>query len=232
MIFDRDVHMAAKVAALDDPPQVCSLQLTKQKWSDWARSYRRPQPRHTDRCQATTAAGCRNSGKRAQHTANRSTGEGARDSRLPTPAHRTNSQWVAGHRPHAPGTGSRASESAQPRTPQLQARGTPPRAPSCRPHSAQSQLARLHAVGLVTGSHAPTPRTHSQLVAGPGRTLQKQAVGRGRALKPGRATRRQQAPPRVPSCCPHSAKPARKSAHGGVCDGFPRPHTAARRASG
>ena len=30
--------MAAKVAALDDPPQVCSLQLTNQKWSDWARS--------------------------------------------------------------------------------------------------------------------------------------------------------------------------------------------------
>ena len=29
MIFDRDVHMAAKVAALDDPRQVCSLQLTK-----------------------------------------------------------------------------------------------------------------------------------------------------------------------------------------------------------
>ena len=39
MIFDRDVHMAAKVAALDDPPQVCSLQLAKQKPSDWARSY-------------------------------------------------------------------------------------------------------------------------------------------------------------------------------------------------
>ena len=39
MIFDRDVHMAAKVAALDDPPQVCSLQLTKQKRSDRARSY-------------------------------------------------------------------------------------------------------------------------------------------------------------------------------------------------
>ena len=38
MIFDRDVHMAAKVAALDDPPQVCSLQLTKQRQSDWARS--------------------------------------------------------------------------------------------------------------------------------------------------------------------------------------------------
>ena len=31
MIFARDVHMAAKVANLDDPPQVCSLQLTKSK---------------------------------------------------------------------------------------------------------------------------------------------------------------------------------------------------------
>ena len=39
MIFDRNVHMAAKVAALDDPPQVCSLQWTKQKRSDWAGSY-------------------------------------------------------------------------------------------------------------------------------------------------------------------------------------------------
>ena len=39
MIVDRDVHRAAKVAALDDPPQVCSLQLTKQKRSDGARSY-------------------------------------------------------------------------------------------------------------------------------------------------------------------------------------------------
>ena len=39
MIFDRHVHIAAKVAALDNPPQVRSLQLTKQKRSDWARSY-------------------------------------------------------------------------------------------------------------------------------------------------------------------------------------------------
>ena len=39
MIFDHDVHMAAKVAALDDHPQVFSLQLTKSKRSDWARSY-------------------------------------------------------------------------------------------------------------------------------------------------------------------------------------------------
>ena len=39
MIFHRDVHMAAKVAALDDPLQVCSLQLTKSKRADWPRSY-------------------------------------------------------------------------------------------------------------------------------------------------------------------------------------------------
>ena len=39
LILDRNVHMAAKVAALDDPPQVSSLPLTKQKRSDWARSY-------------------------------------------------------------------------------------------------------------------------------------------------------------------------------------------------
>ena len=39
MILDGDVHMAAKVAALDDPPQVCPLQLTKVKRADWARSY-------------------------------------------------------------------------------------------------------------------------------------------------------------------------------------------------
>ena len=32
-----------------------------------------------------------------------------------------------------------------------------PRAPSWRPHSMQSQLARAHAVGLVTGPHALKP---------------------------------------------------------------------------
>ena len=46
MIFDRDVHMVAKVAALDDPPQVCSLQLTKLKRSNWARSYHHEVTQH------------------------------------------------------------------------------------------------------------------------------------------------------------------------------------------
>ena len=43
-------------------------------------------------------------------------------------------------------------------------RRRPARAPSCRPHSAPSQHARARAVGLVTGPHARTPRTHSQWV--------------------------------------------------------------------
>ena len=54
----------------------------------------------------------------------------------------------------------------------------PPRAPSCRRNSAQSQLARARAVGSVTGPHARSPRTHSQLVVGPGRTP-KMTSGRG-----------------------------------------------------
>ena len=51
-----------------------------------------------------------------------------------------------------------------------QGKRRPPWAPSCRPHSAQSQLGRARAVGLVTGPHARTPRNHSQWVVDPGCT--------------------------------------------------------------
>ena len=34
MIFDRDLHMAAKMAASEHPPQFGSLQVTKSKQSD------------------------------------------------------------------------------------------------------------------------------------------------------------------------------------------------------
>ena len=40
---------------------------------------RRPQPRHTDMCQATTAAGCRKPGERAQHATNDGTRTGAQE---------------------------------------------------------------------------------------------------------------------------------------------------------
>ena len=76
----------------------------------------------------------------------------------------------SGPRPHArtderSGVGERPSPDAP-----HSGKRRPPRAPFRRPHSAQSQLARARAVGLVTGPHACTPRTHSQWVVGPGRT--------------------------------------------------------------
>ena len=46
---------------------------------------RRPQPRHTDRCQATTATGCRKLGHQAQHATNHGTGTGARQHETRTP---------------------------------------------------------------------------------------------------------------------------------------------------
>ena len=59
-------------------------------------------------------------------------------------------------------------------------RRRPPRAPSCRPHSAQSQLAGARALGLLTGPRARTPRTRSQWVVGPGRTPERtEAVAGG-----------------------------------------------------
>ena len=45
---------------------------------------RRPQPRHTDRCQAATAAGCRRPGKRAQNAPNHGTGTGAKQHQPPS----------------------------------------------------------------------------------------------------------------------------------------------------
>ena len=86
--------------------------------------------------------------------------------------------------PHAPRTGRRVWESAHPRTPHTQARGVPPRALSCRCHSAQSLLARVRAVGLMTGPQAHTDHTYSQWVAGPVCTSQVRAAGRGECPTP------------------------------------------------
>ena len=85
-----------------------------------------PKPQHEDRCQATTATRCRTPGKHAQHTTNRGMGEGARDSRAATLAHRTQSQWVAGPGRTPQRTSSRGWESSRTRTPHTQSRGAPP----------------------------------------------------------------------------------------------------------
>ena len=104
-------------------------------------------------------------------------------------------------------------------------RPPPPRAPLCRPNSVQSQLARARPVGVVPGPHAHTPRTHSQSVAGLGRTPPGRAVGRGIAPTPGRPTPRREAPPLWrPRAAPQRTKPARKSACCGFGARYPGPH--------
>ena len=121
---------------------------------------------------------------------------------------RTHSQWVVGLSRTPERTSGRRRESARPRTPHTQAQGAPPRAPSCRPQSAQGQLARARAVGLVTGRHARTPRTHSQWVVGPGRTPERTG-GRGWESARPRTPRTQarSAPPGRPRAAP-TARPA------------------------
>ena len=130
----------------------------------------------------------------------------------------------SGPRPHAQkDEWSGAGECPTPDAPRPGKR-RPPRAPSCRPNSVQSQLARARAVGLVTGPHARGPRTHSQWVVGPGRTPERT---RGRGWESARPrtpqTQSRGAPPGHPHAAPQRAKPARKSARCGVGDGSPRP---------
>ena len=121
---------------------------------------------------------------------------------------RTHSQWVVGPGRTPERTRGRGRESARPRTPHTQARGAPPRAPSCRCHSAQSQLARARAVELVTGPHARTPDTHSQWVVGPGRTPERTSSRGWKSARP-------QTPHTVargaPHRHPHAAPTARKA---------------------
>ena len=109
----------------------------------------------------------------------------------------------------------------EPPTPDAPYRGRrrPSWAPSCRPQSVQSQLARARAVGLVTGPHARTPRSHSQWVVGPGRTPERTSGQGWESARP-RAprTRARGAPPGRPRAAP--------TARGGVDDGSPRPHPA------
>ena len=86
-------------------------------------------------------------------------------------------------------------------------------------------------MGLVTGPRARTPRTHSQWVVGPGRAPERTSkLGWERARPQTPCTQARSAPPGRPRAAPTApnlrARPARKSARGGVGDGSPRPHPA------
>ena len=96
---------------------------------------------------------------------------------------------------------------------------------AANPRSAHN-IRRTAAWGRCQAKRAPTPehRTHNQWTAGPSRTTEERADGRGTAPKPGRPTARQELPtPDIFVPPPQRAKPARKSARSGVCDGSPRP---------
>ena len=83
----------------------------------------------------------------------------------------------------------------------------PPRAPSCRPHSVQSQLAGARAVGLVTDPHARTPRTQSPRVVGPCRTLKRTRGWGWESAQPWMPhTQARVAPPRHPHAAPTACK--------------------------
>ena len=119
---------------------------------------------------------------------------------------RTHSQWVVGPGRTPRRTGGWGWESARPWTPHTKARGAPPGAPLCRPHSAQSQLAEARAVQLVKGPHARSPRTHSQWVVGPGRTPHRTGSQGWQSAQS--RTPRQEAPPPGHA---HAAPTARKA---------------------
>ena len=125
--------------------------------------------------------------------------------------------------------GGRAPDPGRP-TPRQEA---PPRAPSCRPHSAQSQLARARAVGLVTGPHARTPPHPQPVGSGPRQPAQRAGSRGWESARPRTPhTQARGAPPGTLMPPPQRAKPARKSARCGVGDGSPRPHPPAPTASG
>ena len=154
------------------------------------------------------------------------TGSHARTAPLPQPV-------GSGPRQPAQRAGSRGCESARPRTPHTKARGAPARAPSCRPHSAQSQLARARVVGLVTGLHARIPPHQQPVGSGPRQPAQR-AGSRGCESARTRTphTQARGAPPGTLMPPPQRAKPARKSARCWPFDRSPRPQPPAPTASG
>ena len=112
-----------------------------------------------------------------------------------------------GPRPHAPKDGqSGVGERQTPDAPDP-GKKRPPRAPLCCSHSTQSQRARARALGLVTGPHARTPRTHSQWVAGPCRTHQRKDGRPWESVKPRTPhTQARRAPPGRPCAAPTARK--------------------------
>ena len=119
---------------------------------------------------------------------------------------RTHSQWVEGPGRTPERTSGRGWESARPGHPKPGQEAPPLGTLKPLPRRA-SGLARARAVGLVTGPHARTPRTHSQWVVGPGRTPERMS-GRGWESACSRTphTQARGAPPGPPQAAPTARK--------------------------
>ena len=119
---------------------------------------------------------------------------------------RTHSQWVVDPGRTPGRTSGRGWESARPRTPHTQETGPPPGAPSCCPHSAQSQLARARAVGVGDGSPRRHPPHPQPVGSGPRPHAPKDEwSGVGERPSPDAPHPGKRRPPRAPSCRPHGA---------------------------
>ena len=82
----RGHHSVGKADRSNESDRTCRGALHQRGAARHAReARRRPQPRHTDRCQATTTTGCRKPGQRAQHATSHGTGTGARQQPTHTP---------------------------------------------------------------------------------------------------------------------------------------------------
>ena len=120
----------------------------------------RPRTPHT---QARSAPpGHPQAAPKARKSARCGVGDGSPRPHPPAPT--ASGYWAPAARPE--GGQSGVGERPTPDAPHP-GRRRPPRAPSCRPHSAQSQLARARAVGLVTGPHASTPPQPQPVGSGP-----------------------------------------------------------------
>ena len=112
----------------------------------------RPQRRHTDRCQATTATGCCKPGQRAQPTTNHGTGKGAQQhpTHTPqTPARKGGVRAEGAHRHTHPNTPAR---SAYTHTDTGAAQEE-------RAHKHTQTPTRQH--GVAGRSRTPSPSTHT-----------------------------------------------------------------------
>ena len=144
---------------------------------------RRPQPRHTDRCQAATAAGCRKPGEHAQHATNHGTRTGAKQ-RQP-PSKRTCARSAANPDPAGYGTAAVQMDACAPG-------GYP--APAGYQQLPSGWTSERPAATLRTRNpqhNTPSEHTGKQEPSGPGhRTARRTRTGEQESSGPGHRTRK------------------------------------------